>query len=268
MAGGTQYPNEMFNGWRYYFNTYTVKGRSTIVYTTYAATALLVLAINRRAKRNRAIREAAEQLRTLGMVSWRLTLLCLCILGAVHAKKGPKVTEKVYFDITIGGKPEGRIVIGLFGKTVPRTVANFKAFAVGHEKDGKTYGFANSIFHRVIKDFMIQGGDFTRMDGTGGFSIYGDRFEDENFKLNHEGKGWVSMANAGKDTNGSQFFITLAKTSWLDGRHVVFGIVLEGMDVVEKIGGTKTDQRDRPIEEVKIAASGALMMEEEINVEL
>ncbi|KAM3181106.1 hypothetical protein ACTXT7_015006 [Hymenolepis weldensis] len=169
--------------------------------------------------------------------------------------------------MTIDGKPEGRIVIGLFGKTVPKTVANFKAFAEGYEKDGKVYGFANSVFHRVIKDFMIQGGDFTRMDGTGGFSIYGDRFEDENFKLNHEGKGWVSMANAGKDTNGSQFFITLNKTPWLDGKHVVFGMVLEGMDLVEKIGGTKTDSRDRPTVEVKIAASGVLMMEKEMNVE-
>jgi len=174
----------------------------------------------------------------------------------------PYVTDIVYFDITIGEENIGQIEIGLFGRIVPKTVKNFKSIADGFtDKSGKVLSYKGAPFHRVIPNFMIQGGDFNRKDGTGGASIYGDKFKDENFDLKHFGAGWLSMANAGKDTNGSQFFLTVVKTSHLDGHHVVFGKVIKGMSVVRQIENTKTGHQDRPDKEVKIVECGSKPVE-------
>ncbi|WP_406098553.1 peptidylprolyl isomerase [Streptomyces sp. NBC_01013] len=165
------------------------------------------------------------------------------------------MTSKVYFDITINDEPAGRIVFNLFDDVVPKTAENFRQLATGEQG----YGYKGSSFHRVIPEFMLQGGDFTRGDGTGGKSIYGAKFEDENFKLAHTKPGLLSMANSGPNSNGSQFFITTIVTSWLDGKHVVFGEVADqqSMDLVTKIEGLGS-QSGRTKAKVTIADSGTL----------
>jgi len=159
------------------------------------------------------------------------------------AEENPRVA----LEVSIGGQAAGTLVLELFKDVTPKTAENFRALCTGEKGEDMTY--AGSPFHRIIPGFMIQGGDFTRGNGTGGKSIYGDRFPDENFEIKHTEAGLLSMANAGPNTNGSQFFITVAPTPWLDGKHVVFGKVVEGMDVVKAMEavGSRGGQTSQPV---------------------
>lgn len=192
-----------------------------------------------------------------------LAALSVCFVSGRVGAADPmsaEVTSKVYFDVTIGGEPAGRIVMGLFGSDVPKTVENFRALCTGEKGEGKSgvpLDYEGSYFHRVIPNFMLQAGDFTAGNGTGGESIYGMKFADENFKYHHTVPGILSMANAGPNTNGSQFFITTVPTPHLNGMHVVFGRVIEGMDVVKKVEANGSGS-GRTRAAIKIAEAGEL----------
>lgn len=176
------------------------------------------------------------------------------------AKAQAEITHRVYFDIDINSIPAGRVVMGLYGNVVPKTVKNFATLCAGNTTDARSgipLAFAGSAFHRIIPNFMIQGGDFTRHNGTGGMSIYGEKFKDENFKLLHTGPGTLSMANAGKNTNGSQFFICTQKTAWLDKKHVVFGVVEDGFDLIKRIESYGSSS-GRPSAKISIRRAGIL----------
>ncbi|AZQ74337.1 peptidylprolyl isomerase [Streptomyces luteoverticillatus] len=159
--------------------------------------------------------------------------------------------NNVYFDIIMPRRDAERVVFKLYDDVVPKTARNFRELATGQHG----FGYAGSSFHRIIPEFMLQGGDFTKGNGTGGKSIYGETFDDENLTLKHNKVGLLSMANRGKNTNGSQFYITTVSASWLDGKHVVFGEVVEGYDTVKTIESFGSSS-GTPREKVTIAQSG------------
>jgi peptidylprolyl isomerase len=182
----------------------------------------------------------------------KLTQRIFAAIMTVASTTAVAANPKVALDVSIGGKPAGTLTLELFADTVPKTAENFRALCTGEKgmgKSGKPLSYAGTPFHRIIQGFMIQGGDFTRGNGTGGESIYGETFADENFELKHTGPGILSMANAGPNTNGSQFFITVAETPWLDGKHVVFGKVVAGMDVLKKMEaeGSRSGKTTSPV---------------------
>ena len=162
-----------------------------------------------------------------------------------------------YFIIAIGNNVLGKVKFELFDEETPKTCKNFRYFCTRSMLNNSYPDYQGSIFHRVIKDFMIQGGDITNFDGTGGISMYGVKFDDENLNLDHNQPGLLCMANSGPNTNNSQFYITLKETPWLNGKHVVFGIVLEGFDIIKKIEALETSQEtNKPLDDVKIIKCG------------
>jgi len=171
------------------------------------------------------------------------------------------INSQPYFDINIGDTYIGKIVFQLFDEDVPKTCKNFRYLCSTGILNKNNPSYQDTVFHRVIKDFMIQGGDITRGDGTGGYSVYGEQFDDENFNLTHNQPGMLSMANSGPNTNNSQFFITFKKTPWLDNKHVVFGIIISGFDVIKKIESYETDDKDRPVEDIIIKKCGLIFPE-------
>ncbi|ONH92220.1 hypothetical protein PRUPE_8G163600 [Prunus persica] len=196
-----------------------------------------------------------------------LAIFLIFVFSSTHKKEEekveevPEITHRVYLDVDIEGQHLGRIVIGLYGQVVPKTVENFRALCTGEKgkgAKGKPLHYKRTPFHRIVSGFMIQGGDIVYRDGRGYESIYGGTFADENFRLKHSHAGVVSMVNSGPDSNGSQFFITTIKASWLDGEHVVFGKVIQGMDTVYAIEGGAGTYSGKPRKKVTIAESGEI----------
>ncbi|KAI5315067.1 hypothetical protein L3X38_044243 [Prunus dulcis] len=196
-----------------------------------------------------------------------LAIFLIFVFSSTHKKEEekveevPEITHRVYLDVDIEGQHLGRIVIGLYGQVVPKTVENFRALCTGEKgkgAKGKPLHYKRTPFHRIVSGFMIQGGDIVYRDGRGYESIYGGTFADENFRVKHSHAGVVSMVNSGPDSNGSQFFITTIKASWLDGEHVVFGKVIQGMDTVYAIEGGAGTYSGKPRKKVTIAESGEI----------
>ena len=193
---------------------------------------------------------------------FKLASLALTFMASVAAAPLAKVTDQVWFDIDIGGRYAGRIIMGLFGDVVPKTARNFKELCTGQNG----FGLKGSNFHRIIRGFMAQGGDFTLGNGRGGKSIYGPKFNDENFTLKHSKKHLLSMANSGPNTNGSQFFLTFVPTPHLDNKHVVFGEVLEGHNVVDAMEAVSNAGSDGPPSKtVTIRNSGNMAVNSKYN---
>ncbi|XP_019414184.1 PREDICTED: peptidyl-prolyl cis-trans isomerase CYP21-1-like [Lupinus angustifolius] len=182
-------------------------------------------------------------------------------LAEEKIEENPEITHRVFLDVDIDKQHLGRIVIGLYGQVVPKTVENFRALCTGEKgksASGLKLHYKGTPLHRIISGFVIQGGDVVHHDGKGSESIYGGTFPDENFKIKHSHAGVVSMANSGPDSNGSQFFITTVKAYWLDGDHVVFGKVVQGMDIVFAIEGGAGTYSGKPRKKVVIVDSGEI----------
>ncbi|KAL0912719.1 hypothetical protein M5K25_018711 [Dendrobium thyrsiflorum] len=202
-----------------------------------------------------------------------LALAFICLLISISRRRVQEdkdvervleITHRVYLDVDIDGQHAGRIIIGLYGEVVPKTVENFRSLCTGEKGrggHGKALHYKGTPFHRIVSGFVIQGGDITYGDGRGSESIYGGTFPDENFIIKHSHAGVVSMVNSGPDTNGSQFFITSVKASWLDGEHVAFGKVLQGMDTVYAIEGGAGTYNGKPRKKVIIVDSGEISRE-------
>ncbi|KAI0499433.1 hypothetical protein KFK09_020336 [Dendrobium nobile] len=202
-----------------------------------------------------------------------LALAFVCLLISISRRRVQEdkevervleITHRVYLDVDIDGQHAGRIIIGLYGEVVPKTVENFRSLCTGEKGrggHGKALHYKGTPFHRIVSGFVIQGGDITYGNGRGSESIYGGTFPDENFIIKHSHAGVVSMVNSGPDTNGSQFFITSVKASWLDGEHVAFGKVLQGMDTVYAIEGGAGTYNGKPRKKVIIVDSGEISRE-------